>query len=154
MKKLSKSLFFIFHYLLFTFSFHSLFSQRHTENFRMILHDDWRMQSLVTDSSLTGPKVSEKNFPAKGWYKITVPTTIIGGLLANNEYKFDPFYSKNFEKLADSRLDKTWWFRKEFELPVSEKNKNVVLRKSLLYAAKFRAACRTAKRTGPPSQKS
>src|SRR5215467_4967334 len=104
MKKLPRSLSFTFYLLLFTFSFHSLFSQHHTENFRMILHDDWRMQSSLTDSSLTGPQVSEKNFSVNSWYKITVPTTIIGGLLANNEYKFDPFYSKNFEKLADPRF--------------------------------------------------
>lgn len=104
-----------------------LYGQSRAENFQMILHDDWQMQSSLTDKA-TGAEVSQKNFPAKGWYKITVPSTIIAGLLANNEYKFDPFYAKNFEKLADKRLDHTWWFRKEFELPASEKNKNVVLK--------------------------
>jgi len=102
-------------------------SGQRTENFQMLLHDDWTMQSSLTDKA-TGAQVSQTNFSAKNWYKITVPSTIIAGLLANNEYPFDPFYAKNFEKLADKRLDNTWWFRKEFELPASEKNKNVVLK--------------------------
>jgi hypothetical protein len=39
-----------------------------------------------------------------GWYKITVPSTFVAGLLVNHEYNFDPFYSQNFEKLADKRM--------------------------------------------------
>ena len=128
MKKPSNFLFFAFHFSLFAFYLQPTFSQSRSEKFRMILHDDWRMQSSRTDSSLTGAQISQKDFPVNSWYKITVPSTIIGGLLANNEYKFDPFYSKNFEKLADDRLDHPWWFRKEFPLPASEKNKNVILK--------------------------
>src|SRR5436190_20500399 len=128
MKKPSNFLLFTFYFLLFTFYFQPLFSQSRSENFRMILHDDWRMQSSRTDSSSTGTQISQKDFPVKSWYKITVPSTIIAGLLGNNEYKFDPFYSKNFEKLADDRMDHPWWFRKEFELPASEKNKYVILK--------------------------
>ncbi|MFI5188647.1 MAG: glycosyl hydrolase 2 galactose-binding domain-containing protein, partial [Chitinophagales bacterium] len=117
-----------FYFLIFTLLGYQAFSQTRRESFQMILHDDWRMQSSLTDSTATGIQISKKDFTVKNWYKITVPSTIIGGLLANNEYKFDPFYSKNFEKLADPRLDHTWWFRKEFELPASEKNKNVILK--------------------------
>jgi len=97
----------------------------------MLLHDDWTMQSSLTDKA-TGAQVSQKNFSAKNWYKITVPSTIIAGLLANNEYPFDPFYAKNFEKLADKRLDNTWWFRKEFELPGgSERNLSCLHQKKI-----------------------
>src|SRR5262252_1161161 len=103
------------------------FGQSRSENFQMILHDDWRMQSSLTEKS-TGAQISQNGFGATNWYKITVPSTIIGGLVANKEYNFDPFYGKNFEKLADKRLDHTWWFRKEFDLPASENKKNVVLK--------------------------
>ncbi len=118
-----KSFFFLFMIM----SARQLLGQSRSENFQLILHDDWRMQSSFTDSA-TGAQVSQKNFPVNNWYKITVPSTIIAGLLANNEYNFDPFYGKNFEKLADKRLDHPWWFRKEFSLPASEKNKNVILK--------------------------
>ena len=97
MKKLS---FFLFSIVLTQ----QLFSQNRTENFRMILHDDWRMQSSLTNKA-TGEQVSKKDFRVNDWYKITVPSTFVAALLANHEYNFDPFYSQNFEKLADKRMD-------------------------------------------------
>jgi exo-1,4-beta-D-glucosaminidase len=97
------------------------------ETFRMILKDNWQMQSALKDHS-PAATISQDKFEPKGWYKISVPSTIIAGLLANKAYDFDPFYGMNFEKLNDPALDKPWWFRKEFELPASEKGKNVVLK--------------------------
>jgi exo-1,4-beta-D-glucosaminidase len=98
-----------------------------SETFRMVLKDNWQMQSALKDPS-PAATISQDKFEPKGWYKITVPSTIIAGLLANKAYDFDPFYGMNFEKLNDPALDKPWWFRKEFELPASEKGKNVVLK--------------------------
>jgi exo-1,4-beta-D-glucosaminidase len=97
------------------------------ESFRMILKDGWQMQSAMKDPS-PGSNVSQAQFDPKSWYKISVPSTIIAGLLANHVYDFDPFFGMNFEKLNDPALDHPWWFRKEFELPASEKGKNVVLK--------------------------
>ena len=114
-------------FLVITAFSEQLCSQGRSESFQMILHDNWTMQSSLTDEA-KGAQVSQKDFPVNSWYKITVPSTIIAGLLANNEYNFDPFYGKNFEKLADKRMDHPWWFRKQFELPASEKNKNVILK--------------------------
>jgi exo-1,4-beta-D-glucosaminidase len=98
-----------------------------SENFRMILKEDWQMQSALKVQA-TGGTISQAKFDPKGWYKVSVPTTIIAGLLANKVYDFDPFYGMNFERLKDSSLDKPWWFRKEFSIPASEKSKNVVLK--------------------------
>ncbi len=97
------------------------------ENFRVILKEDWQMQSALKVSA-AGSAISRAKFIPKGWYKVSVPTTIIAGLLANKAYNFDPFYGMNFEKLKDSSLDKPWWFRKKFSLPVSQNGKNVVLK--------------------------
>lgn len=85
------------------------------------------MQSAVTDAR-SGDQISSAGFNTDGWYKVSVPTTVIAGLLANKVYDFDPFYGKNFEKLNDSRLDKPWWFRKTFGIPASQNGKNVVLK--------------------------
>ena len=98
-----------------------------SENYRMILKDDWQMQSALKDVS-PGSTISESKYAPKGWYKVTVPTTIIAGLLANKVYDFDPFYGMNFEKLKDPALDHPWWFRTEFSLPASEKGKTIVLK--------------------------
>lgn len=101
--------------------------QSRKENFRLILKKDWKMQSAVTDTS-SAAKISGESFDAQKWYSVSVPTTIIAGLLANKVYDFDPFYGQNFKKLADTRLDKPWWFRNEFTLPASEDGKNVILK--------------------------
>jgi exo-1,4-beta-D-glucosaminidase len=105
-----------------------VFSQSdESENYRAFLKDDWKMQSAVTDAS-PGNKISQPDFKVNDWYKVSVPTTVIAGLIANKVYDFDPFYGRNFEKLTDARLDKPWWFRREFTLPASENGKNVVLK--------------------------
>ena len=85
------------------------------------------MQSSLKDPS-PAVSISQDKFDSKSWYKISVPSTIIAGLLANHVYDFDPFYGMNFEKLNDPALDHPWWFRKAFELPSSEKGKNIVLK--------------------------
>ncbi len=92
-----------------------------------ILKDGWKMQSslIVADN---GSQISQTGYATTGWYSVTVPTTVIAGLLANNVYDFDPFYGKNLEKIKGPQFDKPWWFRKEFTLPVSEKNKTVILK--------------------------
>ena len=98
-----------------------------SENYRLILKDGWQMQSVTKDAS-AGSLVSQSNFMPKGWYPVSVPTTIIAGLLANKVYDFDPFFGTNFQKLNDPALDKPWWFRKTFSLPISQKGKDVVLK--------------------------
>ncbi len=102
------------------------FSQS-SENFKMILKDGWQMQS-ATKVADAGSSLSRPGYKTLDWYKVSVPTTIIAGLLSNKVYDFDPFYDMNFEKLKDPKFDSTWWFRKEFTLPKSEKGKDVVLK--------------------------
>ncbi|HJP63947.1 MAG TPA: hypothetical protein VJ844_10910, partial [Mucilaginibacter sp.] len=98
-----------------------------TESHRMILKDGWQMQSVTKDAS-TGSAISQAKFVPKGWYTVSVPTTIIAGLLANKVYDFDPFMGMNFEKLKDPALDKPWWFRKAFVIPATEKGKTIILK--------------------------
>src|SRR5439155_26401770 len=101
----------LFFFLLVTIVAQQLFSQERSERFRMLLHDDCRMKSSLTDKA-TGAQVSQSDFSAQNWYKITMPSTIIARLLENNKYHFYPFYAKTLVKLADNRLDHTLWFRK------------------------------------------
>src|SRR5258708_16823863 len=72
-----------------------------SENFKMILKDDWQMQS-ETKVADAGSIISQVSYLPSGWYKVSVPTTIIAGLLANKAYDFDPFYDMNFEKLTNA----------------------------------------------------
>jgi exo-1,4-beta-D-glucosaminidase len=93
---------------------------------KMILSDGWQMQSSLTDKA-GGKEISQEGFAANSWYNVSVPTTIVAGLIANKEFDFDPFYGKNLEKISGERFDHPWWFRKIFELPATEKNKTVIL---------------------------
>lgn len=111
---------------IFSLAFGQAFAQR-SESSAMILKNDWTMQS-ATKVSDAGPAISQGGYSPSGWYKVNVPTTIIGGLMANKVYDFDPFFGMNFERLADPKLDKPWWFRKEFTLPEADKGKDVVLK--------------------------
>jgi len=94
---------------------------------RLVLKEGWEMQSATVAQS-SGDAISRAGYSAAGWYKVSVPTTIIAGLLENKVYDFDPFYGMNFEKLKDPKLDAPWWFRREFALPAGAKGKDVVLR--------------------------
>jgi exo-1,4-beta-D-glucosaminidase len=97
------------------------------QNFSLMLKANWQMQSVLKDTT-DAAIVSQSKFEPMGWYQVSVPTTIIGGLLANKAYDFDPFYGMNFEKLQNTALDHPWWFRTTFILPASEKSKDVVLK--------------------------
>jgi len=104
------------------------FAQNFPEKkFQWTLHDGWSMQSSMKVSE-KGDAISKQNFTTTEWYNVNVPTTIIAGLLANHVYDFDPFFAKNLEKISGPEFDKPWWFRKEFTLPASEKNKTVTIR--------------------------
>jgi len=100
---------------------------QHNETFRMIFKDGWQMQSTTKDPT-PGSNISQDKFNARDWYKISVPSTVIAGLLANHVYDFDPFFGRNLEKLSNPIFDHPWWFRKEFELPASEKGKDAILK--------------------------
>ena len=48
------------------------------------------MQS-ATKIADKGAILSLPGYKMSGWYKVSVPTTVIAGLLSNKVYDFDPF---------------------------------------------------------------
>jgi len=94
---------------------------------QMVLKEGWDMQSSVKVQA-DGAALTSLSYRPSGWFKISVPSTVIGGLMANHYYDFDPFMGQNFKKLNDPSMDKPWWFRKVFDLDAGYKGKNIVLR--------------------------
>ncbi|HWB26247.1 MAG TPA: glycoside hydrolase family 2 protein [Chitinophagaceae bacterium] len=92
----------------------------------MALKAGWAMQSSL-GNSISGEQASQPGYKTTGWYKVSVPTSIIAGLLANHVYDFDPFYDTNLARIAGPQFDTSWWFRKEFTLPAAQTGKNVVI---------------------------
>eukprot|EP01105_Mastigella_eilhardi_P009637 TRINITY_DN2269_c0_g1_i1.p1 TRINITY_DN2269_c0_g1~~TRINITY_DN2269_c0_g1_i1.p1 ORF type:complete len:914 (+),score=128.61 TRINITY_DN2269_c0_g1_i1:84-2825(+) len=74
----------------------------------------WHMRQEADGDD--GAAISAPGFAAgDDWFSVTVPATVIAGLLQNDFWgkDFDPFFGTNFETLvADSALfDPPWWFR-------------------------------------------
>jgi exo-1,4-beta-D-glucosaminidase len=88
------------------------------------LRKDWRMQSS-TRVARTGKEISMSSFNTAGWYAISLPSTVIAGLLKNNKYGFDPFYGNNLQKITGPEFDSSWWFRKQFTLGASARGRRV-----------------------------
>lgn len=89
------------------------------------LHDSWNLQSSA-EVPQTGLVISTSDFIPQNWYPITVPSTVLAGLIANNIYP-DPFYSSNLSAIPASQFDNSWWYRTEFAIPASESGKRIWL---------------------------
>ncbi len=105
------------------------------KNGNTVLKNGWEMQSSMT-VTVPGSEISTPTYKPAGWYNISLPSTIIAGLLKNKHYDFDPFYGKNLERIAGPEFDSPWWFRKEFVLSPADKGKNITL---ILHGINYRA---------------
>jgi len=109
---------------------------------KVSLSDNWRLQSSAKVDD-KGEVVSTPRFLPRGWYTVTVPTTVVGAMVKQKVYP-DPYFGMNlrqfpgvnypiganFSNLAmqpDSPFAVPWWYRKEFVLPVSYRGKTVWL---------------------------
>ncbi len=108
----------------------------------IVLQQGWAIQSSakVADS---GDTISTPQFKAEGWYPATVPSTVLAALVADRVYP-DPYYGANLRSIPgaeypvganfanlpmpdDSPFKVPWWYRTEFRLPASYKDKNLWL---------------------------
>ena len=104
------------------------------------LKKGWTLQSSA-EVAEKGDVLSTAKAATKGWYPITVPSTVFAGLVANKVHP-DPFFGtnlrsapgvsypvgKNFPNLPmaeDSPFAVPWWFRKQFTLRADNKGKTV-----------------------------
>ncbi len=110
---------------------------------RLVLNDGWTLQSLYKVDA-PGELVSTLKFVPRGWYAITVPTTVVAALVKAKHYP-DPYFGMNLRQLPgmtypigqtfvslpmaqDSPFLAPWWFRKEFVMPESFRGKTVWLK--------------------------
>ena len=106
------------------------------------LHDGWKIQSSAKVSE-TGEAVSRPGFSTSGWYSASAPETVFAVLVENGVYK-DPFFGMNLRSVpgvqydigsefanqempADSPYAVPWWYRNEFDVPASDKGKQIWL---------------------------
>ena len=94
----------------------------------------WRM-ARVSDVSVSADSLSGTGFSSEGWLEAVVPGTVLNSLVYNKVYP-EPYYGLN-NKIesgiipdisAVGRDFYTYWFRTEFEVPVTFRDKTVWLR--------------------------
>jgi exo-1,4-beta-D-glucosaminidase len=106
------------------------------------LKEGWQLQSS-SKIEKKGEILSTEKFQAKGWFPVSVPSTVVGALVANKIYP-DPYFGTNLRSIPgtsypvgenfsnipmpeDSPFAKSWWYRKEFKLPAEFAGKQVWL---------------------------
>jgi len=80
------------------------------------LGDLWYIQSSEKAKG-TGEQISLPGFKIDSWYPAIVPSTVLGTLVENNVYR-DIFFGKNLEKVPTAPFEVSWWYRKEFTVPM------------------------------------
>jgi exo-1,4-beta-D-glucosaminidase len=81
------------------------------------LGDLWYIQSSAKVKG-TGEEISRPGFKVENWYPAVVPSTVLGTLVQNNVYS-DIFFGRNLEKVPAEPFAVSWWYRKEFTVPIS-----------------------------------
>src|SRR5450631_979768 len=107
------------------------------------LREGWNLQSGCRIHN-GGETISTTSFGTAGWYKATVPTTVLAAQIASGEFK-DPYFGTNLREIPgttypvgenfsnlpmpnDSPYHCSWWYRKEFVVPASDRGKSIWLR--------------------------
>jgi exo-1,4-beta-D-glucosaminidase len=113
-----------------------------TASSQLALADGWMLQSSRKVDE-KGDVLSKPGFQPKGWYPVTVPTTVVSALVKHKVLP-DPTYGMNLRQMPgvtypiganfsniamgpDSPYLLSWWYRKPFTVPASYKGKTVWL---------------------------
>ena len=111
---------------------------------RIVLDRGWALQSSRKVAE-GGESISSPSFDPKGWYRTTVPSTVVAAQVAAGEFP-DPYFGMNLRRYPGMTypiglnsfnnvpMDETspyacsWWYRTEFRLPAGWAGKTVWLR--------------------------
>lgn len=109
---------------------------------RRMLHSGWRLQSSAT-AGTDGARISSASYRTAGWYRATVPSTVVGTLVDDGIYR-DPFFGMNLRKLPGmtypiganfvhtamqptSPFAVPWWYRTTFTVPAAMRGRRLTL---------------------------
>lgn len=126
--------------LLFLFSFPlaNALAQSPAPMNRIDLHNGWTVQTSRKVQA-TGDVISTPKFQTKGWYRTSVPMTVLAVQVAAGEFP-DPYYGMNLrkipgiaayeigEKFSDKPIPSgspyaaSWWYRTEFPTPANHRH--------------------------------
>ncbi|MGZ5544557.1 MAG: glycosyl hydrolase 2 galactose-binding domain-containing protein, partial [Limisphaerales bacterium] len=79
--------------------------------------------------------ISQPGYSVAGWYPITVPSTVMAGLVTNNVYT-NLFFGTNLQSVADL-TKQNWWYRGQFLAPANSGGQYWLRFKGIAYRAKI-----------------
>ena len=85
-------------------------------NEKLNLTDDWKIQQS-TKVKESGKDLTSGSLPLESWYPAKIPTTVMGVLIEAGLYP-DIMVGTNMKTVDRAPFESSWWFRKEFDLPV------------------------------------
>ena len=111
--------------LMLLVSVKDVFAQKNKIDNVMELQKNWFIQSSAKVSQ-GDEQVASSGFETGGWYKATVPSTVMGTLVDDGVFK-DIFMGTNLEEVSPDQFKMPWWYRTEFMIPAKENMKTVKL---------------------------
>jgi exo-1,4-beta-D-glucosaminidase len=124
-------------------SINAQMTRRPAASRKVFLKKGWQIQSSAVVKE-SGDQVSTASYRSSAkWYPASVPSTVVGTLVDDKVYP-DPFFGMNLRQIPgcsypiganfslrpmpdDSPFRNSWWYRTEFQLPASNKGKEVWL---------------------------
>ncbi len=87
----------------------------------VVLREGWQIiSSEKTDA--TGVSISTSDQSGDEWVDVKVPSTVLGALIDAGVYK-DPFFGDNLAKIPSEPFEKSWFYKKSFEVEAFNSNK-------------------------------
>lgn len=93
---------------------------------KTVLADGWQVQSSEKVSNVSGEVLSTDRAVTDGWYRATVPSTVMGVLTADGQYP-GLLEDENYKTIDRTPFDCPWWYRKAFTLPALAADEHVSL---------------------------
>ncbi|GHJ44169.1 beta-mannosidase [Catellatospora sp. TT07R-123] len=95
----------------------------------------WAMRS-ATGLADTGAAISQVGYGTSGWNPVSLPSTVLAGLVANNVYQ-NIYFGTNLQSVPDLTTQ-NWWFRGQFTAAASSPGQVYWLRfKGISYRAQI-----------------
>ena len=112
------------------------------DNREQPLRTGWAIQSSAKVAD-KGDVLSKPGYDTREWAAATVPSTVVGALVANGTYP-DPYFGMNLRSIpgttypigerfaliptpGDSPFKPSWWYRTEFKVPLSRLGRSFFL---------------------------
>jgi exo-1,4-beta-D-glucosaminidase len=109
---------------------------------KLVLSEGWMLQSSGKVGE-PGDVISSVKFQPQGWYAVSVPTTVVAALVKHKVFP-DPDFGMNLRQIPgttypvganfsniamqpDSPFAVSWWYRKTFLLPATDRGKTIWL---------------------------